>query len=661
MEDSLVKNILYNFSSLGKKMKDNRKNNSSKWIKLFNKKFYGLMPFLFFIFFASYSLAAEVHFQWGASSGVVDGYRIYYGSESGGPYLNLLDEIGGTTTEYTATLDEAWTYYLVVRAFNDYGESGNSNEVVWSFNSVDSDPPNTSGHIPGKNATGVAPNTNIIVHVIDAGDGVDRSSLVMRVNGETVAPAISGSPADYTLTYDPSVDFNYGQVITVEIDAQDLSDPPNVMDHESYNFTIVNSGSDTYTRTFGDASEANCPGTIQDTFININTTNSISSESLNTYTWPADQVANAIILKADLAAIPSGAQVQSATLYMYMTSTEDGGGDDLYDISAHKLINYNSDLSQCTGYAYDGTNSWTPNSTCYNNIPMAQSDIATAEDVKSIDKTYGYKSWNVTTMVRDWVTNPSTNYGLLLNSDSVASSGSNRFFASSEASDPSQRPKLVVTYTVGDDTTPPGDVIDFNGVSGHDQITLGWTNPADSDFAGVMIRFRNDTYPQNTTDGSPIPNGNDGKIAGSPGQSMSYVHTNLDATKSYYYSAFSYDTSNNYSQTAHAFAQPLSSDLNAPVISSFSATPSTLNNPGGTTTFSVSATDPDGDSLTYTINFGDGTASGSGSQVMHTYATSGTYTATVTVNDGNGNSVGQSLQVTVNDLPPANPKNVSAN
>ena len=292
------------------------------------------------------------------------------------------------------------------------------------------------------------------------------------------------------------------------------------------------------------------------------------------------------------------------------------------------------------------------------NMPLAQSDIARAEGVMSIDKTYGYKTWTVTNTVRDWVANPSTNYGLLLNSDSVASSDSNRFFASSEASDPSQRPKLVVTYTVGDDTTPPGDVIGFDGVSGHEQITLSWTNPMDSDFAGVMIRFRNDTYPQKTSDGSPIPNGNDGKIAGSLGQSMSYVHTNLDSTKSYHYSAFSYDTSNNYSQTAHAFAQPLSSE---PVIESFNATPSSLNNPGETTTFNCSATDPNGDTLTYTINFGDGTASGSGTQVSHTYAAQGTYTATVTVNDGNGNSVGQSLQVTVNDLPPASPKNVSAN
>ena len=213
------------------------------------------------------------------------------------------------------------------------------------------------------------------------------------------------------------------------------------------------------------------------------------------------------------------------------------------------------------------------------------------------------------------------------------------------------------------DTTSPGDVTGLDGVSGLGQISLAWTNPADSDFVGVMIRYRIDTYPRNTADGLPIPNGNDGKIAGSPGLSMSYVHTNLDSTKSYHYSAFSYDRSNNYSHTAHAFGQPLSLSNQPPVIppQSFTATPSSLNNPGKTTTFNVSAADPNDDTLTYTINFGDSAASGSGSQVMHTYAAPGTYTATVTVNDGNGNTAGQSLQVTVNDLPPAKPKNVSAN
>ncbi|MEA1896784.1 MAG: hypothetical protein U9N53_03885, partial [Bacteroidota bacterium] len=205
-----------------------------------------LIPFLslvFFLFFASYSFAAEVQFQWGTSSGVVEGYKIYYGSSHEGPYPNLLDQVGGTTTEHTATLNEGQEYYLVVRAYNDYGESGNSNEVKWPSDSVDSEPPNTFGYVPVKNAMDVSSDTNIVVRVQDSGDGVDQSSLVMKVDGETIQPLISGSPSDYTLTYDPSVDFNYGQVVTVEIDAQDLHDPPNVMNHDSCTFTIVNSRS----------------------------------------------------------------------------------------------------------------------------------------------------------------------------------------------------------------------------------------------------------------------------------------------------------------------------------------------------------------------------------------------------------------------------------
>ena len=716
-----------------------------------------LIPFLFsvfLLFFVSHSFAAEVHFQWGASSGVVDGYRIYYGFTHQGPYPNLLVEVGSTTTDYIATLDEEVTYYLVVRAYNSYGESGNSNEVMWPSGSVDSESPNTSGHVPAKNATDVPPDTNIVVHVQDSGDGVDQSSIVMRVDGETINPVISGTPADYIVNYDPAADFSYSATINVSIDATDLAG--NVMPTDSYSFTTIsepdttlptiqitspttdpgydttsstislagtandnvqvshvtwsntNGGSGTasgttnwtingiilvegenlitvtaedssgniatdtititytvpqgtYTGTFGDSSDSDYTGTVQDTFLNINDDINADSTSLNTYTWPTDKPANAIVMKWDLSAIPAGAQIQSATLYLYMNSMDGDGGDSTYDVSVHKIINHNPDIAHCNGYTYDGAHNWTANSICYNNVPLAQADIASAEDTKSLDKTYGYKTWTVTNMVKDWIANPSTNYGLLLNSDSSASADSNRFFASSEANDPSQRPKLVITYTVGEDTTPPGDVTSFTATSGPGQITLTWTNPTDTDFAGVMLRYRTDgTYPQNKDDGSPIPNGNGGKIAGSPGQNMSYVHTNLDPETHYYYSAFSYDTSNNYSQTAHADAQPLSSN-NAPVIENFTANPTTLNNPGETTTFNVSATDPDGDSLTYTINFGDGTANGHGSHLVHTYEAKGTYTATVTVSDGHGHSVSETLQMTVNDIPPAKPTNVSAN
>ena len=119
-------------------------------------------------------------------------------------------------------------------------------------------------------------------------------------------------------------------------------------------------------------------------------------------------------------------------------------------ISAHKIINKNPNLSVSTGYTYNGSTGWTANTSCYNNIPMAQADISAAENVNSVDLLVGSKSWDVTNMVRDWSANPGSNYGLLLNSDTSASADSYRNFASSEAADANQRPKLVVTYTVGD-------------------------------------------------------------------------------------------------------------------------------------------------------------------------------------------------------------------
>jgi hypothetical protein len=211
------------------------------------------------------------------------------------------------------------------------------------------------------------------------------------------------------------------------------------------------------------------------------------------------------------------------------------------------------------------------------------------------------------------------------------------------------------------DTDPPSDVTGFTATPSVGQVSLSWTNPTDSDFAGVMIRYRTDgTYPTSNTDGTAVPN-NGGKIPGQPSTPGSYVHTGLDYNLTYCYSAFSYDTSENYSDTAHASAKPLPPPNQAPVIGEFKAIPSSLNNPGESTTFNVSATDPDGDSLTYTIDFGDGTPNGTGSQVVHTYETQGTYTAEVSVDDGHGHTVAESIQVIVNNILPVKPTGVSSN
>lgn len=100
-------------------------------------------------------------------------------------------------------------------------------------------------------------------------------------------------------------------------------------------------------------------------------------------------------------------------------------------------------------------------------------------------------------------------------------------------------------------------------------------------------------------------------------------------------------------------------DTTVPVINTFTATPANADNPGEQVTFQAQASVSDVDILIYTVNFGDGTPNGSGSQVIHTYASAGTYTATLTVSDSHGHTAYESIQVTVDDLPPTPPGGIS--
>ena len=85
-------------------------------------------------------------------------------------------------------------------------------------------PPYTDGHDPAPGAVNVAVNTNITVHVKDSGVGVNESSIVMKVNGVSVTPVITGTSADFELVCDPLVNFGYEETVNVSIDACDLND-----------------------------------------------------------------------------------------------------------------------------------------------------------------------------------------------------------------------------------------------------------------------------------------------------------------------------------------------------------------------------------------------------------------------------------------------------
>ena len=104
------------------------------------------------------------------------------------------------------------------------------------------------------------------------------------------------------------------------------------------------------------------------------------------------------------------------------------------------------------------------------------------------------------------------------------------------------------------DTTPPNDVTGFTATPSSGRVSLSWTNPTDADFKGVMLRYRTDgTYPASKTDGVLAAD-----RTGVPGATDYFDHLSLTNGVTYYYSAFTYDTTLNYSSTAHTQATPIS-------------------------------------------------------------------------------------------------------
>ena len=183
-----------------------------------------------------------------------------------------------------------------------------------------------------------------------------------------------------------------------------------------------------------------------DTWIKIDSTNYSTDTMLGVYTWPSNKIANATLMKFDLSSIPAGSVISAATLNVYVIGY-DSTGDLTYTVPVQQIVNHNPDLSRATGTTYDGTNRWTANGCCFGNVPMAQADINAAVDGPQVDRTLGFKQWNVTSIVQGWFSNPSTNFGLLLNSDPSKAGDHWRYFASSRYSDATARPYLTVTYT----------------------------------------------------------------------------------------------------------------------------------------------------------------------------------------------------------------------
>jgi hypothetical protein len=202
-----------------------------------------------------------------------------------------------------------------------------------------------------------------------------------------------------------------------------------------------------------------------DTYLALDASSRSSETTVNTYTWPDYQVANAIVLSFDLTKLPKGAVVDQATLQMSLVDS-DRSGDRDYVVRAHRLLSIKPDLARATGLTADGTTPWKPSACCYKSVPLAQSNLSQPYASTSVTPVAGTKTWDLTTLVREWVQDPARNFGLVLNGDATKPKDRYRFFASTEHPNTSLRPTLRVRVTAADATPPvvtltapqPGDV-----------------------------------------------------------------------------------------------------------------------------------------------------------------------------------------------------------
>ncbi len=101
----------------------------------------------------------------------------------------------------------------------------------------DKTPPYVTGISPQPNAAKVKPDTELVLHIKDDGAGVDKDSILFKVQGTAIKPELSGDGADLRLIYKPASPFKYGETVNIQIQADDLARTPNNVEY-SFSFSV---------------------------------------------------------------------------------------------------------------------------------------------------------------------------------------------------------------------------------------------------------------------------------------------------------------------------------------------------------------------------------------------------------------------------------------
>lgn len=211
------------------------------------------------------------------------------------------------------------------------------------------------------------------------------------------------------------------------------------------------------------------------------------------------------------------------TTYHFRIATNNGVG-----------TTYSADGTFITTAAPDVTPPAISALTVSNITPNSATVTFTTNEPATSTLTYSSVYGNVTLQNTTLTTNHSFDLsGLIPNTDYSVS------VVATDASNNTAAPSTTSFKTLKD-IVPPANVTNFTATAGDSQIVLTWENPNAPDFVGVIIRRSVSGYPASPTEGTSVYQGN--------GETT--TDTGLTNGVTYYYTAFSYDTSDNFSSGA---------------------------------------------------------------------------------------------------------------
>lgn len=149
------------------------------------------------------------------------------------------------------------------------------------------------------------------------------------------------------------------------------------------------------------------------------------------------------LVKFDISTLPIGTQIVSAVMKLYHSGASCLGGGKIgpINVQVHQVL-YEWDETKATENKRTHTKEW---SSEY--LGLGTDAEAVPETFVNIGTIDGFKNFDVTSLAQKWVNGQAPNYGVLLWTPDETKDNCDRRFFSREYSDPSRRPKLVVTYT----------------------------------------------------------------------------------------------------------------------------------------------------------------------------------------------------------------------